>query len=72
MAGPIPDLNLSLGISPYSQATNGLDYFTGGTAGIGSVNFGVGDTSVSPVIKDAATAIAVIIGAVFLWKQVMR
>lgn len=72
MAGTIPPLNLNLASNPFSTAENGLDYNSWGGLTAGSVNFGVGDTSVSPVIKDAATAIAVIIGAVFLWKQVMK
>ncbi|QLQ19054.1 MAG: hypothetical protein HZT43_10795 [Exiguobacterium profundum] len=40
-----------------------------GGAYTGAVNFGAGDTALSPVIKDVGTVIALVLGAMFLWKR---
>lgn len=63
---------LSLGISPSSSATanTGLDMLGGyGGAMTGAVNFGSGDTALSPVIKDVGTVIALVLGAMFLYRK---
>ena len=70
LPGLTPSLALQLGISPSSNAATGLDYMGGfGGAATGAVNFGSDGTAVSGVIKDAATVIAVILGAMFLYKR---
>lgn len=65
-----PSLALQLGISPSSGSDTGLDYFGSHGGGVtGAVSFGSDGTAVSPVIKDAATVIAVILGAMWLYKR---
>lgn len=66
----LPNLGFELGISPTSGASNGLDFFGDHGGGMtGSVHFGPDGTAISPVIKDIATAIAVFLGAVWIWKN---
>lgn len=64
------NLNPSLNTSSSASAATGLDMLGGyGGAMTGSVNFGAGDTALSPVIKDVGTVIALVLGAMFLWKR---
>lgn len=71
----MPSLGLSLGLAPssMSSADTGLDMLGGfGGAMTGAVNFGTDDTALSPVIKDGATAIAMILGAMWLYKMITK
>ena len=66
----LPQLGLSLGISPYSSATSGLDMFGDhGGATIGGVSFGGDQTALTPVIRDAATVVLLAMAVVWLWKR---
>lgn len=75
-ASPLtPSLGLSLGISPSSssQAATGLDMLGGfGGAYTGDVNFGSDGTALSPVIKDVGTMIALVLGAMWLFKAMKK
>ena len=69
-AAGIPSLGLSLGISPYSDASTGLDMFgDGGSPSIGGVSFGTPGTPVSGLVRDGATVVVVALAAAWVYKK---
>ena len=68
MAIPIP--NLSLGISPQSSASTGLDMLGshgGGVTGAINVGSGASDTWVTGLVRDFAIGVGVALAAKYIW-----
>ena len=70
---PLPQLGLTVGISPVSSAATGSDMQNYAPVfERGAINFGSGasETPVSGIIRDGALVLILVFGAKWLWRKI--